>query len=35
MIQGKDLWAVQFDILVLIGMGLICFLVSIKLFRWE
>ena len=35
MIQGKDLWAVRFDILVLIGMGLICFLVSIKLFRWE
>ncbi|HEY5533118.1 MAG TPA: ABC transporter permease [Candidatus Anoxymicrobiaceae bacterium] len=35
MIRGKMLWAVWPDILVLIGVGLICFLISIKLFRWE
>jgi ABC-2 type transport system permease protein len=35
MIRGKDLWAVRLDLLVVVGMGLICFLASIKLFRWE
>ncbi len=35
MIRGKPLWAVWPDILILVGMGLICFLVSIKMFRWE
>ncbi len=35
MIRGKDLMAVWPDIAVLVGMGLVCFLVSIKLFRWE
>lgn len=35
MIRGKDLWMVWPDILVLVGMCLICFLISVKLFRWE
>jgi ABC-2 type transport system permease protein len=35
MIRGKDLWAVRIDLLVVVGMGLVCFLASIKLFRWE
>lgn len=35
MIKGSSLWQVWPDILVLTGMGLVCFLVSVKLFRWE
>ena len=35
MIRGKGLGAVWLDIVVLVGMGLVCFAVSIKLFRWE
>jgi ABC-2 type transport system permease protein len=35
MIRGKGLGAVWLDIVVLVGMGLICFAISVKLFRWE
>jgi len=35
MIRGKTLWAVWPDILVLVAMGLVCFIISIRLFRWE
>ncbi len=35
MIQGKGLGAVWLDILVLAGMGVLSFLISLKLFRWE
>ena len=35
MIQGKGLGQVWLDILVVGGMGIICFLAAIKLFRWE
>lgn len=33
--MGKGLGAMWPDILVLVGMGFVCFLASIKLFRWE
>lgn len=35
MIQGKAISAVWLDIVILLGMGLVCFIASIKLFRWE
>jgi len=35
MIQGKAISAVWLDIVILVGMGLVCFIASIKLFRWE
>jgi ABC-2 type transport system permease protein len=35
MIRGKPLWAIWSDIAVLLAMGLICFLLSVKMFRWE
>lgn len=35
MIHGASLAAVWFDILVMVVFGLICFLVSVKFFRWE
>lgn len=35
MIMGKPIWSVWVDIVVLAGVGLACFLVSVKLFRWE
>ncbi len=35
MIQGQGLAAVWLDIVVLIGVGLACFALSLKLFKWE
>jgi ABC-2 type transport system permease protein len=35
MVRGKGLGAVWIDILILAGMGVICFLISVRLFRWE
>lgn len=35
MIQGQGLAAVWLDIVVLAGFGLVCFLLSIKFFKWE
>jgi ABC-2 type transport system permease protein len=35
MIQGKGLGQVWLDIVVVGGMGIICFIAAIKLFRWE
>jgi ABC-2 type transport system permease protein len=35
MIQGKSLSNVWLDVLVVAGMGIICFIAAIKLFRWE
>lgn len=35
MIMGKPIWAAWADILVLAAVGLACFLVSVKFFRWE
>ncbi|MHB8896302.1 MAG: ABC transporter permease, partial [Candidatus Geothermincolia bacterium] len=35
MIQGKGLGDVWLDIIVIGGMGLVCFIAAIKLFRWE
>lgn len=35
MIQGKGLGDVWVDLIVIVGMGLVCFAVSVKLFRWE
>ena len=35
MIHGASLTAVWLDIVVLVGFGLACFLVSVKFFRWE
>lgn len=35
MIKGKGIGAIWLDLAVLIGMGLVCFIISIKLFRWE
>lgn len=35
MIQGQGLGAVWLDIVVLVGVGLVCFAFSLKLFKWE
>jgi ABC-2 type transport system permease protein len=35
MIQGKGLGDVWFDLVVVAGVGLICFAAAVKLFRWE
>ncbi len=35
MIMGKPIWMVWGDIAVLVGVGIVCFLASVKLFRWE
>ncbi|MBU4490820.1 MAG: ABC transporter permease, partial [Actinobacteria bacterium] len=35
MINGASLAAVWLDIVVLVAFGIVCFLVSVKFFRWE
>jgi ABC-2 type transport system permease protein len=35
MVRGESLAAVWLDIVVLVGVGLVCFVVSLKYFRWE
>lgn len=35
MVRGMSLYQVRLDMLVLAAMGLICFIASVKLFRWE
>lgn len=35
MIMGKPIWSVWVDIVVLVGVCLFCFLVSVRMFRWE
>ncbi|MFH1150549.1 MAG: ABC transporter permease [Actinomycetota bacterium] len=35
MVRGKGITSVWLDILVLVGVGLVCFALSLKYFRWE
>lgn len=35
MVRGESLAAVWLDIVVLVAVGLACFAISVKMFRWE